>query len=114
MEHPLRPSSPSVTECWRNQTALFLGCSFGVGSVRCRQRGDEGLLGHFHPPDHLHPLLALLLLLEQLALAGDVTAVALREDVLADRADRLAGDDPAADGRLDRYLELLPRNEFLQ
>jgi hypothetical protein len=40
--------------------------------------------------DHLHALLALLLLLEQLALAGDVTAVALGEHVLADRADVLA------------------------
>ena len=34
-------------------------------------------------PDLLHALLALLLLLEQLALAGDVAAVALRDDVLA-------------------------------
>src|SRR3712207_1259355 len=78
------------------------------------QRGDEGLLRHLHAADHLHPLLAFLLLLEQLALPADVTAVALREDVLADRPDRLAGDDPAADGGLDRHLELLPRDELLQ
>jgi hypothetical protein len=64
--------------------------------------------------DVLHPLLAGLLLLEQLALAGDVTAVALGQDVLADRADVLAGDDPRADGGLDRHLELLPRDEFLE
>jgi hypothetical protein len=48
--------------------------------------------------DHLHALLALLLLLEELALAGDVTAVALREHVLPHGADGLAGDDPGADG----------------
>ena len=35
------------------------------------------------PPDPLHPLLAFLLLLEELALAGDVATVALGEDVLA-------------------------------
>ena len=35
--------------------------------------------GSRREPDHLHPLLALLLLLEELALAGCVAAVALRE-----------------------------------
>src|ERR1019366_5340446 len=38
---------------------------------------EERLLGHLDAPDLLHPLLALLLLLEQLALARDVAAVAL-------------------------------------
>jgi hypothetical protein len=37
-------------------------------------------------PDGLHALLALLLLLEELALAGDVAAVALGGDVLAEGA----------------------------
>ncbi len=58
------------------------------------QRGDERLLRYLHAADRLHPLLAFLLLLEQLPLAGDVTAVALGEDVLAQRADVLPGDDP--------------------
>ena len=40
-----------------------------------------------------HLLLARLLLVEQLALAGDVAAVAFRDDVLAQRGDRFAGDD---------------------
>src|SRR5438093_7841903 len=62
--------------------------------------------------DTLHPLLAFLLLLEQLALARDVAAVALGEHVLAQRLHRLARDDAAADGRLDRHLEHLPRNEL--
>src|SRR3712207_7569041 len=59
--------------------ARLLSCR-GVG-----ERRDEGFLGDLDPPHHLHPLLALLLLLEQLALAGDVAAVALGEHVLADR-----------------------------
>ena len=70
--------------------------------------------GHLHPADHLHPLLAFLLLLQQLALPGDVTAVALGEHVLADRPDGLPGDHPAADGGLDRHLELLARDQLAQ
>src|SRR3954471_13390962 len=76
--------------------------------------GDEGFLGNFDAADLLHALLALLLALEQLALARDVTAVALREDVLALRLHRLAGDDPAAHRRLDRHVEQLARNELAQ
>src|SRR3954453_5243794 len=82
----------------------------GVGG----EGGDEGLLRHLDPTDGLHALLALLLLLQQLALAGDVAAVALGEHVLADGADVLARDDAAADGGLDRDLELLPRDELAQ
>ena len=78
------------------------------------ERGHEGLLGHVHPPDRLHPLLALLLLLQKLALAGDVAAVALGQNVLSHRLDRLASDDPAADGGLDGDLELLAGNELLE
>jgi hypothetical protein len=46
--------------------------------------------------------------LEQLALAGHVAAVALGRDVLAEGLDRLAGDDLAADRRLQRDFELVP------
>src|SRR5579875_3945717 len=62
------------------------------------ERLDEGLLRDLHPTDVLHPLLALFLLLEELALAGDVAAVALGQHVLALGLDRLPGDDPPADG----------------
>ena len=58
--------------------------------------------GNLDGADLLHALLAGLLLLEQLALARDVAAVALREHVLAARLDRLARDDPCADRGLDR------------
>src|SRR5207237_9484022 len=62
----------------------------------------------------LHPLLAFLLLLEELALAGDVAAVALGEHVLAQRLLRLAGDHARADGGLDGHLVHLPGDLFLQ
>src|SRR5947209_13472301 len=71
---------------------------------------QERLLGHLDPPDLLHPLLAPLLLLEQLALAGDVSAVALRGYVLAVGLDRLARDDPRSDRGLDRHVVLLARD----
>src|ERR1700677_2744196 len=64
-----------------------------VSVVTQAQRRDEGLLGHLHPADVLHLLLALLLLLEQFALAGDVTAVALGQHIFALGLDRLAGHD---------------------
>src|SRR6476646_9922777 len=60
---------PSVS----SQARSLLGGGRLVGG----ERGDERLLGDLDAADHLHPLLALLLLLQQLALAGDVTAVAL-------------------------------------
>src|SRR5690606_14366468 len=82
----------------------------GVGG----ERGDEGGLRDLDGPDVLHALLTLLLLLEQLALAADVAAVALGEDVLAHRAHGLARDDARADGRLDRHLELLARDDLLE
>ena len=59
-------------------------------------------------------LFALLLLFQQLLLSGDVAAVALGKDVLAQCLDRFAGDDFAADGRLNRHLEQLARNIFLE
>src|SRR5947209_20326467 len=76
------------------------------------QHGQERFLRDLDLADTLHPLLAFLLLLEQLALARDVAAVALGEHVLAQRLHRLARDDAAADRRLDRHLEHLARNEL--
>src|SRR4051794_34780109 len=90
-------------------TTLLLG-----GLLAGGERSDEGFLRHFDPTDHLHALLALLLLLQQLALGGDVTAVALGEHVLADRPDVLASDDAGADRGLDGHLEVLPRDQPAQ
>src|SRR3712207_8387772 len=75
------------------------------------QRRQEGLLRYLDAPHLLHPALARLLPLEQLPLARYVPTVALRGDVLAVGAHRLAGDDPPAHRRLHRDLELLARSE---
>src|SRR5262249_33152212 len=75
--------------------------------VRPQPRQNR-LLRDLHLPHLLHALLARRLLGPQLALAGDVAAVALRRHVLAHRRDRLAGDHPAADRRLDGDLEHVP------
>src|SRR5699024_3612709 len=78
------------------------------------QGSDEGLLRHRDGTDVLHALLTFLLLLQQLALTRNVTAVTLGEDVLAQRADVLTRDDLRADGSLDRHLELLARDQVLE
>src|SRR6476659_7656217 len=74
------------------------------------EHGEERLLRHLDRPDLLHALLPRLLLLEQLALARDVAAVALREHVLPLRLHGLARDDPRADRGLDGDVEHLARN----
>src|SRR6185437_9160505 len=68
------------------------GPSARLLSLPDAEHREERLLRHLHPADLLHALLALLLLLEQLALARDVAAVALREHVFAPRLDGLARD----------------------
>src|SRR5262245_1522231 len=74
------------------------------------QHRQERLLRDLDAADLAHALLAFLLLLEQLALARDVAAVALRGHVLAHRRDALARDDLAADRGLQRDLELVARD----
>src|SRR5688572_22259876 len=74
---------------------------------------QEGLLGNLHRAELLHALLALFLLLEELALARHVAAVALGENVLAQRLHGRARDDLAADRGLDRDLEHLARDQLL-
>src|SRR3989304_9662876 len=71
------------------------------------QDGEKGLLRHLDRAELAHPLLALLLLFEQLALAGDVAAVALRDHVLAPSLDRLPGDHAGADHGLAGHVEEL-------
>ena len=74
--------------------------------------GEEGLLGDVDLADALHALFAFFLLFEELALAGDVAAVAFGDDVFADGGDGFAGDDLGADGGLDGDLEHLPGDEL--
>src|SRR5665213_1098019 len=81
------------------------GCQVNANSTQSirihLQRRDEGLLRDIHLAELAHLLLALFLLVEELALAGGVAAVAFGGDVLAQGADGFAGDDLAADGGLD-------------
>src|SRR4051794_38120403 len=69
------------------------------------QYRHERFLRDVHAAHALHALFAFLLFLQELALAGDVAAVAFGGDVLADALDGLAGDDLAADRGLQRDLE---------
>src|SRR5882757_1098976 len=78
------------------------------------QRGQEGGLWDFDAAILAHLLLALLLLVEKLALAADIAAIAFRRHILAQRADRLARDDLGADRRLNRDLEELSRDQLLE
>ena len=75
--------------------------------------GQERLLGYLDAADALHPLLPLGLPLQQLALPGDIPALALGGDVLGHRPDRLTGKHLAADGGLDGDLEHLARYQVL-
>src|SRR6201999_2801875 len=76
------------------------------------QDREEGLLRDIDLADPLHALLALFLLVEELALTADVATVALGDDVLADGGDGGAGDDLGADGGLNGDLEHLPWDEL--
>src|ERR1035437_2941960 len=78
---------------------------FLFGTAGNLQDREEGFLGDVDLTNALHALLAFLLFFQELALAGDVAAVAFGDDVFADGADGLAGDHAAADGGLDGDLE---------
>src|SRR5580658_6059763 len=76
------------------------------------QHRQEGLLRNIDLPNAFHAFLAFFLFFQEFALAGDIAAVALGNDVLADGAYGLARDHFGADGRLDGNFEHLPRNQF--
>src|SRR5213080_1739303 len=78
------------------------------------QRGDESLLRDFYFAELAHALLSCLLLLQELALARHIAAVAFGGDVLAQRTHRLARDNLAADRGLDRHLEHVRGDELLE
>src|SRR5437763_12296716 len=78
------------------------------------QDRQERLLWDLDRSHLLHALLSFFLLLEQLALARHVAPIALGGDVLAQRADRLAGDHFGPDRGLDHDLEQLARDQLLQ
>src|SRR3989344_3526130 len=78
------------------------------------QYRQKSLTGNRYLADIAHLLLALLLLLEQLLLAREIPAIQLAGHVFAIGGDRLARDDFAADRRLQRDGEILPRDHFFQ
>ena len=84
------------------------------GSLIQLEDRQERLRGNLDTAQGAHLLFALLLLFQQLLLPGDVAAVALGQHVLPHGLHGLPGDDPAADGRLDRHLEQLPGDVLLQ
>src|SRR5260221_2775220 len=90
------------------------GRAEALAYVAHAEGGDERLLRDRHAAVFAHALLALLLLLEQLALARRVAAVAFGGDVLPEGGDGLAGDDLAADRGLDRDLEQMAGDEVFQ
>src|SRR5258708_28802943 len=98
----------------RRRFAGFSPAIEGSGLVAHLEGGDEGGLRNLHLAELAHPLLALFLLVQQLALAADVAAVALGEHVLAHGLHGLPRDDAAADRRLDRDLEELARDQVLE
>ena len=71
------------------------------------KHSHEGALGHLDGANLAHALFAFLLLFQQLALTGDVAAVALGCHVFTHLANRFAGNDFCADGRLHGNVELL-------
>src|SRR6185437_15971561 len=104
----LRPSSGRgcPTPCLSNPGSRL------PSLVRSQYR-EERFLRNLDAADLLHALLAFLLFLQQLLLARNVAAVALRKHVLAQRLHRGACDDLRADRGLDRHVEHLPRNQFV-
>src|SRR5579863_8482742 len=97
-----------VTTSVRQVTQIGLLCLIFADT----KDGEEGLLWNIDLADALHPLLAFLLLFQELSLAGNVAAVALGEHILAQGGDRFAGHDLCPDGGLDGDFELLPGDEF--
>src|SRR5271170_6522250 len=106
--------------CARSGSRAFGGCTLEIlraGSATIAllpdlEQGEESLLRNLDAPDLFHPLLAFLLLLEQLAFSRDVAAVTLGGDVLAQRLDGFARDNLGADRGLDRDFEHLARYQF--
>src|SRR6202162_1961640 len=76
------------------------------------EQGQESLLRNLDAPDLFHPLLAFLLLLEQLSFSRDIAAVTFGGHILAQRLDRFARDNLGADSGLNRDFEHLARYQL--
>src|SRR6185437_15308343 len=97
-----------------SHASMVINCDSMSGSFASDlQHRQERLLWNLHLSELLHAFLAFFLLLEQLALAADVPAVALGQHVLTQCLDRGARNNMTADGCLHRDLEHLARNQLL-
>src|SRR5271166_5999063 len=76
------------------------------------EQGQESLLRNLDAPDLFHPLLAFLLLLEQLSFSSNIAAVTLGGNVLAQRLHRFARDNLGADRGLNCDFEHLAWNQL--
>src|SRR5687767_3491453 len=81
-------TSPVTTSRISRNRAKFMTAARN-STVTSLQHRQEGFLRDFDGADLLHALFSFFLLFEQLALARDVAAVALRQHVLAQRLDVL-------------------------
>src|SRR5208282_3610764 len=104
----------------RSASRAFSGCtleSLRAGSATTAllpdlEQGQKSLLRNLDPPDLFHPLLAFLLLLEQLAFSRDIAAVTFGGDVLTQRLDGFTRDNLGADRGLNRDFEHLARDQL--
>ena len=78
------------------------------------QHGKEGFLRYLDVANLFHAFLAFLLLLEELALTADITAITLCQHVLAHLLYGLSGNYFGPNGSLYGDVELLARQKFLE
>src|SRR5215467_7290868 len=94
-------------EGWSLRTGSATGALFSD-----LEQGEESLLWNFYPANLLHPSLTFFLLFEQLALTGNIPAVAFRGYVLAQSLDAFAGNNLGTNPRLNRHLKHLARYQL--
>ena len=84
------------------------------GLIALVKNGHKGFLRNADHSDGFHALFAAFLLFQQFALAADIAAVALGQNVFAQGLDGLARDNAATDGGLKRNLELMAIDLLLE
>src|SRR5437870_13337724 len=91
---------------WKGFAHALAAIAPSASSARSRrsliklQHRHESLLRDLDRAYSLHPSLAFLLPLQEMAFPGHVSAVALCMDIFSHSGDRLARDDVAPEGRL--------------
>src|SRR5574343_363837 len=103
--------APVTTSRTNRINAKFIAC-IPESSVIDTQDSQEGLLRNLDATHLLHALLASLLLLQKLLLAGNVAAVTLGQHILAHRLDVFASNDVRANSSLNRHVVHLAGNQF--